>query len=219
MDTTALLMHADIQNLSIKQRKVLFALIELFKEKGYPPSIQQLCDYCDVRSTSTIHYHLTLLKDKGLIAWNPAEKRAITIRPDLLDMVNPPEPSLKRAELPMMGTIAAGSPLQTTSDTLETIDLASDICPPGCYVLKVRGESMIEDHIADGDWVIINPRVQVRDGDIAVALVEGETATLKRIYREKSRVRLQPSNSSMEPIYSTDVQVQGKVEAIIRRCH
>lgn len=206
-----------IEDLPNKQREVLEKLIGFTQTKGYPPSIQQLCDMCGVSSTSTIHHHITALKKKGFIHWNPAEKRAITIRQDLTQDIQQDDTEDKRGVLPMMGSIAAGQPLTTLADNVDQIDLGSDLCPEGCYALRVRGTSMIEDHIMDEDIVIINPKSRVRDGDVVVALVENQTATLKRIFREKDRVRLQPANATMEPIYTTDVQVQGKVEAIIRK--
>jgi len=248
-------------DLTPKQREVLNQLLGFVTENSYPPSIQQLCQLCGVSSTSTIHFHLSALKKKGLIDWNPAEKRAISIREDLRDAYRaalemPEESSMDETEdlagparhnraasrknrrpqgvhaggdpsqeeteesrgvLPMLGAIAAGSPLQTLKDTVERIDLSEDVCPPGCYALRVRGVSMIEDHIMDEDIVIINPNAQVRQGDVVVALIDQETATLKRFYQEKDRIRLQPANSEMEPIYVTDVHIQGKVEAVIRK--
>jgi repressor LexA len=104
-------------------------------------------------------------------------------------------------------------------DSVESIDFAEVACPEGCYALKVKGFSMIEDHIMDGDIVVVNPAAAVRDGDVVVALVDGDAATLKRIYREKNGVRLQPANAEMEPIFSTNVLVQGKVESIVRRMY
>lgn len=201
----------DIETLPTKQREVLEQILSFIQQHGYPPSIQQLCGLCGVNSTSTIHHHVSALKKKGFIDWDPSAKRSITVCQE----VAPPE----QGRLPLLGSIAAGTPLQTSPDAVEEINLSEDLCPPGCYALRVRGVSMIEDHIMDGDMVIINPKARVRDGDVVVALVEGETATLKRIYREKDRVRLQPANADMEPIYTTDVQVQGKVEAIIRKLH
>lgn len=218
-------------DLTPKQREVLEQLLVFLHENSYPPSIQQLCQLCGVSSTSTIHFHLSALKKKGFIDWNPAEKRAISIREDLRDAyrsslsssdnesrdADDEDEEEKRGVLPLLGAIAAGSPLQTVKDTMQRIDLSEDLCPAGCYALKVRGTSMIEDHIVDGDIVIINPKAPVREGDVVVALIENETATLKRFYREKDRIRLQPANSEMEPIYVRDVQLQGKVEAIIRQ--
>lgn len=208
--------------LSPKQQEVLNQIRAFIKINGFPPTIQQLCQVCGVSSTSTIHFHLTTLKKKGMIHWDPASKRAIQIlsQPDSANSeeASDDENDLdKPGMLPLMGTIAAGSPLQTYGDAIETINLSEDLCPRGCYALKVKGVSMIEDHVLDGDIVIINPHIPVTDGDMVVALVEGETATLKRIFRESNRVRLQPANAEMAPIYTTDVAVQGKVEAVIRK--
>jgi repressor LexA len=197
-----------MDSLPTKQREVLEAIMWFIREQGYPPTIQQLCEHCGVTSTSTIHYHLTALKKKQFIHWNESERRAITVREDLFR---------KKGTLPVMGTIAAGKPLQTYTDSRESLDLTEDICSEECYVLRVRGDSMIEDHIMDGDMVLVNPKSPVRDGDVVVALVEGETATLKRFYRENGRIRLQPANSAMEPIIVHEVDLQGKVEAVIRR--
>lgn len=190
-----------------KQREVLETIIRFITENGYPPTIQQLCDRCGVTSTSTIHYHLTALKKKQYIHWNESERRAITIREDLLQ---------KKGQIPVLGTIAAGKPLQTYTDSRESLDLAEDLCSSGCYALRVRGDSMIEDHIMDGDMVLVNPKARVRNGDVVVALVDGETATLKRFYQEDGYIRLQPANSTMEPILVKAAEIQGKVEAVIR---
>lgn len=216
-----------LSDLPPKQREVLEQLIRFTQTHPYPPSIQQLCELCGVSSTSTIHHHISALKRKGFIHWNPAEKRAISIREDIRQEFlgdNPEEfETSSKGKLPLLGSIAAGQPLMTVEDVnsnhLEKIDLAEDLCPEGCYALRVRGYSMIEDHIMDEDIVIVNPKSRVRDGDVVVALVENQAATLKRIFKEKDRVRLQPANSAMEPIYvqDHDLAVQGKVEAIIRR--
>jgi len=198
-----------MDTLPTKQRETLESIISFIDEIGYPPSIQQLCERCGVTSTSTIHYHLSALKKKGFIHWNPSERRAITVREDLV--------TKNKKQFPILGTIAAGRPLQTVTDSQQLLDLNEDLVSSDCYILKVRGDSMIEDHIMDGDMVMVNPKARVKDGDVVVALVEGETATLKRLYREKDHVRLQPANSTMEPILVTDIQVQGKVEAVIRQ--
>lgn len=230
----------DKDDLTPKQKEVLHQLLDFIYQNTYPPSIHQLCQLCGVSSTSTIHFHLSALKKKGLIDWNPSEKRAVSVREDIRDAFrlskapvdedtnyfnasfvrhskSSDENEEKRGVLPMLGAIAAGSPLQTLKDTVERIDLSEDICPPGCYALRVRGTSMIEDHIMDEDVVIINPEARIREGDVVVALIDSETATLKRFYKEKDRIRLQPANAEMEPIYVTDVHIQGRVEAVIRR--
>jgi repressor LexA len=227
-------MTSTYDELTPKQQDVLEKLLGFLRENYFPPSIQQLCALCGVRSTSTIHFHLSALRKKGFIDWNPASKRAITVREDLRANWDPTEKKssstratiaseepesaeLRQGVLPMLGSIAAGSPLQTIPDSVESFDLSSDLCPPGCYALRVRGVSMIEDHIMDEDIVIINPKTRIREGDVVVALIDGETATLKRFYNEKDRIRLQPANSSMEPIYVTEVELQGRVEAVLRR--
>lgn len=197
-----------LESLPTKQREVLETLIHFIAENGYPPTIQQLCERCGVTSTSTIHYHLTALKKKNFIHWNESERRAVTVRDDLIQ---------KKGAVPIMGTIAAGTPLQTVTDTVETLNLSEDLCPDGCYALRVRGDSMIEDHIMDGDMVLVNPKARIRNGDVVVALIEGETATLKRFYQENGYIRLQPANSTMEPIIVREVELQGKVEAVIRQ--
>ena len=205
-------MSLDKHALTEKQRIVLDSLIGFIQDYGYPPTIPQLCERCGVSSTSTIHHHVSALKRKGFIHWNPNERRSITVHESLLE-------SPEKNNLPLLGTIAAGSPLQTVSDTTDTLSVTDVFCPPGCYALKVKGDSMIEDHILDGDVVVIDPTTQIHDGNVVVALVENETATLKRIYREKERVRLQPANQAMDPIFVTDIQVQGKVIAVLRSVH
>lgn len=199
-----------MEPLPAKQQEVLDAIIQFIAAHGYPPTIQQLCERCGVTSTSTIHYHLTALKRKKVIHWNPSERRAITVQDGFL-----PQP--EKGGFPILGSIAAGQPLQTVTDTVESLDLNLDLASQGSYLLRVRGDSMIEDHIMDGDMVLVNPNARIKDGDVVVALVEGETATLKRFFREKDCVRLQPANHTMEPIRVRDVQLQGKVEAVIRQ--
>jgi repressor LexA len=231
-------MTSAYDELTPKQQDVLEKLLIFSSENQYPPSIQQLCGLCGVSSTSTIHFHLSALRKKGFIDWNPASKRAISIRDDIRmqweethsentkpsktsatnEFSKPKiETSIRDGIVPFLGSIAAGSPLQTIADSVEKLDLTSDLCPPGCYALRVRGVSMIEDHIMDEDIVIINPQARIREGDVVVALLDGETATLKRFYKEKDRIRLQPANASMEPIYVKEVNFQGKVEAVLRR--
>jgi repressor LexA len=209
----------DLDALTQKQREVLENVVFFIQEQGYPPSIQQLCQECGLTSTSTIHHHLSALKKKGMIDWDPSAKRSLTVHADILKKLklDQAEGTEKDAYLPLLGTIAAGSPLQTVSDYAESIDLPEDLCPSGCYALRVKGDSMIEDHIMEGDIVIINPKSRVRDGDVVVALIDNEQATLKRIYTEPDGIRLQPANASMQPIFVQQVNVQGKVEAIIRK--
>jgi len=119
---------------------------------------------------------------------------------------------------PIIGEIAAGQPIEAYEDRSETMALPAELAPKhDTFVLRVRGKSMIEDHIDNGDYVVIQPQETARDGEIVVAILEDNTATLKRFYKERDRVRLQPANSEMEPIYARDVKIQGKVIGVIRR--
>lgn len=201
-----------LEALPDKQRLVLDTIVDFLQRQGYPPTIQQLCDACGVSSTSTIHYHLTALKKKGFIHWNESERRAITVNETFM---RPPH------QLPVCGVIAAGLPVQAYNEAEETLDLTTDICPSSSYALRVKGDSMIEDHIMEGDLVLVNPDVsKIRQGDVVVAVVDGETTTLKRFYREPGgRVRLQPANETLDPIivFEHQVTLQGKVEGLIRR--
>ena len=215
-ETTARL---PVSTLPKKQRHVLEAILTFLQSHGYPPTIQQLCQACGVTSTSTIHYHLTALKAKGFIHWNESERRAITVRDDLIQVAQS-EGVLSSPTLPVMGTIAAGSPIQALTEISDQWAVGEPWVQKGCYALRVKGDSMIDDHIAEGDLVIINPdTATIRQGDVVVALVDGETVTLKRYFKETDgKVRLQPANSTMEPIMVWPDQVifQGKMEALVR---
>jgi len=116
------------------------------------------------------------------------------------------------------GTIAAGAPIEAIEDSTESRVFPAEMVPTGAFALRVRGDSMIEDHICDGDLVVVKPQEQVRDGEIAVALLEDGSATLKRVFRESGRVRLQPANATMQPIYADDVRIQGRVVGVWRCC-
>lgn len=209
--TTATMIDA----LPAKQRQVLEAIMAFITDNGYPPSIQQLCQACGVSSTSTIHYHLTALKKKGYLHWNESERRAITVNESVMG------PRGGHGQVPICGSIAAGQPVQAYTDIEDTLNLAEDLCPKTSYALRVRGDSMIEDHIMEGDLVLVNPDVTtIRQGDVVVAVVDNETTTLKRYYKEASGlIRLQPANADMDPIYVQPEQLvlQGRVEALIRQ--
>lgn len=196
-----------------RQREVLDYLRQSLREKGYVPSIRELGEALGLRSTSTIHYHLTGLADRGLIRWDKGKNRAI----QLIGEEFAPEP--RGAVLPMAGRIVAGSPIEAI-EGVDEVDLATLWPANNVYLLEVKGNSMIEDHIAPGDWVVIRKQASAHDGEIVVALIDQEEATLKRLYREKGgRFRLQPANSEMEPIYVEPgrLTIQGKVVGVIRR--
>ena len=198
-----------------QQGRVLETIVDYVREHGYAPSIEELNQILGTTSTSTMHYHLQALEKKGYISRIKGKQRAIQVNKDLLP--DAPEPN---KGLPILGRIAAGMPLLAIEDRSEYLNLAIEFYQPDNYVLIVQGDSMIEDNIADGDMVIVQPTSVAREGETVVALVDNNDTTLKRFYREGLRhVRLQPANSSMEPIIvpREKVQIQGKVVAVVRR--
>ena len=193
-----------------RQQEVLDYLRQAIAERGYVPSIREIVEALGVHSTSTIHYHLTGLAERGLIRWDKGKNRAIQLTEAGLG------PS-ESAGLPIKGRIAAGRPIEAIERDDETLDLAGLWTQGEHFLLEVKGTSMIEDHIMPGDLVVVQPRATARDGEIVVALLDEGEATLKRIYREDGRFRLQPANSEMEPIYADHVKVQGRVVGVIRQ--
>lgn len=201
--------------LTEKQIRVLRYFRDYRRDKGIAPTLDEAAQALGV-SKITIHEHLNQLTRKGAIHRDRAKARAVAILHDP-DAEDDRAPSAVPT-LPLVGRIAAGSPIEAIEDR-EELSL-TDLVPTGdrIYLLKVRGKSMIEDHIDDGDLVVVERRETANDGDIVVAILDGEEATLKRFYREgNGSIRLQPANSSMEPIYTTRVQVRGVVRGVIRR--
>lgn len=206
-----------------KQTEVYEFIIQHVRENGYAPSIREICTALDLRSTSTVHYHLTALAKRGLIQWEGGKNRAIKVLGGV-DREAPPVAHFGRREeergpgLPIVGRIAAGRPIEAIGQENEFLNFEETFSEPELYVLKVRGDSMIEDHIQDGDYVIIKRQDNARDGEIVVALLEDGDATLKRFYREPGgRYRLQPANATMEPIFVNRVTIQGKVVGLLRQ--
>lgn len=200
--------------LTEKQIRVLRYFRDFRREKGIAPTLDEAAAALGV-SKITIHEHLKQLTRKGAIYRDRAKARAVAILhdPDATEEQIPNLPTL-----PLLGRIAAGRPIEALEDR-EDISLA-ELVPTGdsMYLLRVRGKSMIEDHIDDGDLVVVERRENANDGDIVVAILEDEEATLKRFYRERNGlIRLQPANSSMEPIYVQRVQIRGVVRGVIRR--
>lgn len=194
-----------------KQLKILIAIRDFRVLNGYSPTMQELADQLDV-SKVTIFEHVEALERKELILRARNRARSLEVSPT----VKLPDEA-KPASFPVVGTIAAGQPIEAIENR-ETLDLETLFNSRyGTYVLRVKGNSMIEDHIADGDYVIIERREQARDGDIVVALLDDGQATLKRFFKERGRVRLQPANSSMNPIYvDKDIRIQGVLIGVLR---
>jgi len=180
-------------------------------EHGFPPSVREIALAVGLASTSAVHHHLTKLQEAGKLQKQATRSRALTL-PGLLGAAR------MLVEAPLYGEVSAGGGVFAYQDQSETMALPAELgASQDSFVLKVRGESMIDDHIQNGDYVVVQPQSTARDGDIVVALLDDGTATLKRYFKEKDRVRLQPSNASMSPIYARDVQIQGKCIGVIRR--
>ena len=199
--------------LTERQRDILQFIREFQRERGVAPTHREICDRFGFSSYGTVYKHLSLLEKKGLIRRDWNQKRGV----ELIEKQASETPPGVR-ELPLFGTIAAGQPLEVQQSD-ETITVPERLTTRGeNFVLKVRGDSMMDDGILDGDYVIIARRERAENGEMVVANVNGEV-TLKRLYREGERIRLQPANALMNPIYAhaRDVSVQGVVVGLMRR--
>lgn len=196
-----------------RQRQIVDFLAQYVQKHGYSPTLQEIADALGVSSLATVHEHLQALQRKKVIRKQDGAVRGI----ELIDRT-----FLRLTEsldLPLMGYIAAGQPIQPYTDPNAVFKVSPEMISgkKRAYVLQVKGESMIEDGILDGDYVVIEEQDEVRDGDIVVALLDNGLATLKRFYKETTRVRLEPANSAMRPIYAKNVKIQGKCVGLIRK--
>lgn len=200
--------------LTRRQREILDYITEYIDDRGYAPSFEEIAERFHFQSLATVHEHLTNLERKGFIRRTPNESRAIEIVP--------PRGQTGATELPLLGLVAAGEPIETVGDATDTIAVPDTLLPRRgrSYVLKVRGRSMIDEQIKDGDFIVVHERAQAENGETVVALVGGDSATVKRYYREPGGwIRLQPANAEMSPIRvnERDVIVQGVVLGVIRK--
>jgi repressor LexA len=199
-------------HLTRRQKEILDFLGRHIERRGYAPTIEEIGEHFGLSSLATVHKHLTNLQEKGLIKreWN---------RSRALELV-PTQVRVQAVELPLLGRVAAGAPIEALADT-ETIFVPEDMVGrKETYVLQVKGDSMIEEQIRDGDYVIVESRKTARDGEMVIALLEGDKATLKKLYREGGgKVRLQPANARLKPIFvdQDDIQVQGVVIGVLRK--
>ena len=200
-----------------RQRQVYDFISEFVQKHSYSPSFEEIGEGLGLSSLATVHKHISNLEKKGLLTRDYNRSRSI----DLL----PPKGRLKQAMsvnttmvLPLMGRIAAGQPIEAVQNP-ETISLADFVRSKEVFVLEVRGESMQDEHIMDGDYVLVEKTKVGRNGDLVVALVNGDETTLKRFYKEGDKVRLQPSNATMQPIVvpATAVELQGRVIGVLRK--
>ena len=199
-----------MQDLSAKKQQILSYLKSEVQKKGYPPSVREICQAVGLKSTSTVHAHLSRLEKKGYIRRNPTKPRAIEIldQTDKKDVV----------EVPIVGTITAGTPILAVQNIEDTFPLPVNFLnyDTDVFMLRVKGESMIEAGIFDRDFILVRQQSSADNGDIIVALLE-DSATVKTYYKEKDYIRLQPENATMSPIITKDVKVLGKVIGLFRK--
>lgn len=200
-------------DLSMRQTKILDFIKEEIRKKGYPPAVREIGQAVGLLSSSTVHGHLQTLEEKGYIRRDPTKPRAI----EILDSSNGAmEINKKVIHVPIVGRVTAGQPILAVENIEATFPLPEDLVrQDNIFMLRVQGESMIEAGILDGDFIIVRQQKEARNGDIVVALL-GDEATVKRFFKERTLIRLQPENSTMEPIYSQDVSVLGKVVGVYR---
>ena len=204
--------------LTKRQKEVLDFLVGFLNKHGYSPSFEEIARSLKLTSLATVHKHITTLERKGFIRRGYNQSRSIEVT-QLPKPVRAQVLDRQTMELPLAGRIAAGRPLEAVEDR-ETLSLGDFARSDKTFVLQVKGDSMIEDHILDGDYVVIEPTQVANPGEIVVALVGGDEATLKRFYREPGgRIRLQPANSQMAPIVvpGADVKIQGRVVGVLRK--
>jgi repressor LexA len=199
--------------LTKRQREILTYLTTYAEQNGFAPSFEEIAENFSYNSLATVHEHLTNLERKGYIKRSYNESRAIEILPS--------EATPRALELPLLGSVAAGMPIEAI-EANETFCVPEQMINRGGnhYVLRVRGNSMVDEHIRDGDFVVVNERQRADNGEMVIALVHGTSATVKKYYRERDgRIRLQPANETMSPIYvhENDVKIQGIVVGVMRR--
>ncbi|WP_434653930.1 transcriptional repressor LexA [Thermoanaerobacterium thermosaccharolyticum] len=203
----------DKSKISLKQQEIIEFIKSEINRKGYPPSVREIGKAVGLKSTSTVHGHLSRLEKKGYIRRDPTKPRAIEVlnndKRDLSDVI----------KLPVIGKVTAGSSILAVENIDEYYSIPRDLIvgyEGESFILKVRGESMINAGILDGDYIIVRKQSYADNGDIIVALIEDE-ATVKRFYKESDHIRLQPENPSMDPIIVDNVMVLGKVVGVIRK--
>ena len=199
-------------DLSVRQTRILEFIKAEIRKKGYPPAVREIGEAVGLLSSSTVHGHLQTLEDKGYIRRDPTKPRAIEILDSSSDLLD----NKKVVHVPIIGRVTAGQPILAVENVEGTFPLPADLVThDNVFMLRVQGESMIEAGILSGDLIIVRQQNEARNGEIVVAMI-GEEATVKRFFKERTLIRLQPENSSMEPIYSQDVTILGKVVGVYR---
>lgn len=199
--------------LTKRQRQILDYILRQMHRKGYPPSVREIGAAVGLSSSSTVHSHLSALEKRGFIRRDPTKPRALEVlnwRDSDLPLVG------KSKSIPLVGRVAAGQPLLAEENIEDFIAVPAEFAADNSFMLRVKGDSMIEAGILEGDYLVVRQQTTANNGDIVVALIENE-ATVKRFFKEKTRIRLQPENKAMEPIFTSDIIVLGKVVALMRR--
>ncbi|HHU63542.1 MAG TPA: transcriptional repressor LexA [Clostridiales bacterium] len=214
------------KTLSKKQKRILDFIKSEIDKKGYPPSVREICDGVGLKSTSTVHGHLTRLEKKGYIRRDATKPRTIEILkedccdyPKSIDYPILEETKIQKEMIPVpiVGKVTAGQPVLAVENIEDTFPLPHDFLQASdTFILRVKGDSMINAGILDGDYIIVKQQPVAQNGDIVVALLDDE-ATVKRFYRERDHIRLQPENPNMDPIITKDVSIIGKVIGLLRR--
>ena len=202
---------------SKRQEAILEFIKNEVRSKGYPPSVREIGEAVGLASSSTVHGHLERLEGKGLIRRDPTKPRAI----EILEMDDSPVPKQGVVHVPLIGKVTAGQPISAIEDIQEYFPLPDTYgaAEDQLFMLEIMGESMIEAGILDGDYVVVKKQATANNGEIVVAMTEEDEATVKRFYKEKNHFRLQPENSSMDPIYVQNVTILGKVVGLYRNIH
>jgi repressor LexA len=209
---------------ALRRQRIIEYIASSLRASGYPPSVREIATAVGLASTSAVHHHLSALERDGMLERDATQSRALRLTPAaLLAAGISPDPLAGLAtetgrSFPIIGEIAAGGPIEAYQDATDSVSIPDIInTTTDTYVLRVRGDSMVDAHIMDGDLVVIRQQQTAHDGDIVVAQVDENAVTLKRFFRERDRVRLQPANTSYEPQYYDDVRIQGKLVGVIRR--
>jgi repressor LexA len=206
--------------LTPRQQEILEFVNAHVEDHGYPPTVREIGQAVGLTSPSTVHAHLARLEIAGLIRRDATKPRALEVieggrfrRAPVIELEQPHRANV----LPLVGEVAAGSPVVAEDQVEEYLPLPDQFCRDADFVLAVRGDSMINAGILDGDYVVVRRQSDARNGEIVVALVGDEDATVKRFFREDGRVRLQPENDALEPMYPEQVAILGSVQAVFRR--
>lgn len=201
------------KNITPRQRQILQFILQHIEARGYPPTVREIGEAVNLSSSSTVHAHLRSLEDAGLIKRDAVLTRAIKLLPGMQTKTK-----IQRVvTVPVLGNVAAGKPILAIEEVEETFPLPHDFLSGGDgFMLRVRGESMIDDGIMDGDLVVVRRQQSADSGEIVVALLENDV-TVKRFYPENGRIRLQPANSTMSPIFVDNISIIGKVVGLVRK--